>query len=484
MTAVHSSGARLSDYLELPGQRTLFACDDGQDVTYASVLALSDCAAFRATQRKLVFCLCANEPGALSGYMALLRAGAVPVLLSSSMPAPQLQRLLCAYKPGFIWLPQARMQECPDSISMHSHQSYALLASREVPAYAIHESLALLLSTSGSTGSPKFVRLSHQNILRNAEAIAQYLDITPDDRPITTLPPSYTYGLSILHSHLVKGCTVALTNRTLIDRGFWAFFESVRASSFSGVPYHYEMLKKLRFQRMGLASLRTLTQAGGRMHPDLSREYALYCESRGIRYFTMYGQVEATARISYLSPQLAVTKAGSIGRAIPGGDLWLCDESGARLEHREATGQLVYQGPNVCMGYAQSYQDLGLGDELSGTIKTGDIARRDADGDYYIIGRTKRFIKLFGHSVHLQDVEEELAAAGHQVACAGVDDRLDIYLSDATVDSAAAIKAQLVAQFKISPSAIRVLGIHAIPRNESGKIQYAELASLSGAAFA
>lgn len=484
MTPTQRPDDRLADGLAQHAQRPLFACDDGQQYAYADVLDLGARAAFRATRRRLVFCLCDNAPAALIGYLALLQADAVPLLLSANLPTPQLQRLLTAYQPAYVWLAQERLGELPQADRIHSQGGYALVAKRNVPVYALHEDLALLLSTSGSTGSPKFVRLSHHNVRHNAEAIAQYLDIGPDDRPITTLPPSYTYGLSILHSHLVKGCTLALTNRTFIDRAFWGFFESVQATSMGGVPYHYELLQKLRFERMALPSLRTLTQAGGRMDPAQSRTLAEHCAARGIRFFTMYGQVEATARIAYLSPQWAVGKAGSIGRAIPGGELWLSDAAGTRQDAPGAIGQLVYRGPNVCMGYAQGYHDLARGDEMGGTIHTGDLACRDADGDYIIVGRIKRFIKLFGHSIHLQDIEDELAAAGHMVACAGADDQLDIYLESTNAAAAAPIKAQLVAQFKISPAAIRVWGIAAIPRLESGKIQYAELAALQGAALA
>lgn len=447
-------------------------------MTYADVVALSESKGFCGTKRRLVFCLSTNEPGALSGYLALLKSGAVPLLVSSSLPTKQLTRLIAIYQPSFLWMPQVRRNEVPTGLKLDQYLGYELVVMPMATSYPVHDDLALLLSTSGSTGSPKFVRLSHENILSNAESIAQFLEIGPDDRPITTLPPHYTYGLSIIHSHLLKGCAIALTNRTLLDRGFWSFFESVQASSFGGVPYHYELLKKLRFQRMPLTSLHTFTQAGGKMGAELSREFAMHCESRGVRFVTMYGQVEATARISYLRPQHALGKAGSIGQAVPGGELFLVDEHGVRITHEGTVGQLVYRGPNVFLGYANSYSDLGRGDEIGGTIKTGDLAYFDADGDYFIAGRIKRFIKLFGHSVHLQDIEDELSSMGYQVACTGADDQLDIYFCVAATDNLNAIKSRLVSQYNIPPTSIRIYLISELPRNESGKIQYAELAAL------
>jgi len=400
---------------------------------------------------------------------------AVPMLVGSSLSESQLQKLLQAYQPDFVWLPDSRLSEMLEGRPVLSFGGYSLIASGYDKAYAIHNSLALLLTTSGSTGSPKFVRLSHENLMSNAMAISQYLELTPDELPITTLPPSYTYGLSIIHSHILKGASIALTNQTFFNRGFWDFLQATGATSLSGVPYHYEILKKLRFARMDIPSLRTLTQAGGRMNPDSTLEFAMHCRSRGMRYFTMYGQAEATARMSYLHPENAVEKAGSIGRAIPGGSFWLENELGQRLEGPDFDGELVYQGGNVFMGYAERYQDLSKADECKGILKTGDLARRDADGDYYIVGRLKRFLKIFGHRVNLQDVEELISTSGFSVACAGRDDHLDIYLSHEDCAIGQQIKERLVAELKIAPGALRVLGISEIPRSESGKIQYSLL---------
>jgi len=458
--------------------RTLFLSESGDRISYYDVIALSETSAFRETQLSLVFCICANDLGGLAGYLALLRAGAVPLMISDTLPAPQLARLIEIYKPQHFWLPEIRQHELPNAILEHRYGSYELRSEPCALDYPIHGDLALLLSTSGSTGSPKFVRLSNKNVLSNAEAIANFLELKDDDRPITTLPPSYTYGLSIIHSHIVRGATIALTRRTFLDRGFWSFFESVQATSLGGVPYHYELLDKLRFHRMSLPSLRLLTQAGGRMSPEMSLQFAMQSQARGVRFVTMYGQVEATARMAYLRVDSAITKAGSIGRAIPGGELSLIDEQGQPIVQSGVVGQLIYRGPNVFWGYAFNYSDLKRGDEIGGELKTGDLAKFDADGDFFVVGRLKRFIKMFGHSVHLQDFEEELSDAGYTVACTGADDQLDVYVCDPSAGAVDAIMALLVGQFKITPTSIRVFSVKELPRNESGKIQYAELEKL------
>ncbi len=469
----------IANLLDLYADRTLFHNDDGRSFFYADILELAEMPFIRMTSRRLVFCVCENKPGGLLGYLALLRADAVPLMLGSGLSELKLKQLISVYQPGFIWLPDTHAQKITDARPLYSYLEYTLFEVNEEQQYPIHNSLALLLSTSGSTGSPKFVRLSHENLLSNAQSIIQYLKITSDELPITTLPPSYTYGLSIIHSHILQGSSIALTNQTFFDRGFWGFLKSVQATSIAGVPYHYQILKKLRFSRMAPSSLRTITQAGGRMEPELTREFAALCAKRHIRFFTMYGQAEATARMSYLPAKKAVEKAGSIGGPITGGKFWLEDKNGQIQEGVDAIGQLVYQGNNVAMGYAQGYQDLARGDGFRGVLRTGDLARRDADGDYYIIGRLKRFLKLFGNRVNLQDIEENLLSEGYAAACAGRDDQLEIYLVRESREAAKKIKKQLIAQLNVTPKAIWIHDIAELPRNDSGKIQYSELNSFA-----
>jgi acyl-coenzyme A synthetase/AMP-(fatty) acid ligase len=441
---------------------------------YAKVAELAESSVFMRMQRRVVLCLVDNDLAGLAGYLGLLAADAIPLILNVGMPFRQLQSLTVSYCPGFVWLPESRREEFAEAACLFAFDGYCLLDLDSTP-YEIHESLALLLGTSGSTGSPQFVRLSHENVWSNAESIVQYLELDGAEIPITTLPPSYTYGLSILHSHVVVGATIAVTKATFFDRSFWEFVRDVGATSLGGVPYHYEMLDRLRFTTMDLPCLRTLTQAGGRMESAMTRKFAVHCASRGMRYFTMYGQAEATARMSYLPSTKAVTKSGSIGSAIPGGRLWLEDQDGNVIDEAGVTGELVYQGANVSMGYAMGYVDCAKGDEHHGVLRTGDMARRDEDGDYYIVGRLKRFIKLFGHRVNLADVESFLYEEGLVVACAGGDDVLEIYVPHEATGQAQRVKALVVQYLNVAVKGVAIYGVEVLPRNDAGKVQYAEL---------
>ena len=454
--------------------------DGGERLTYAELERAADELQTHVGRRCLVFCLCENSPGSMLGYVSCLRHGVVPLLLAKDLDRALLQRLLDLYRPEFLYVPQAMVDRFPGFAVRHVGFRYALLQTDFADPFPLHGDLALLLTTSGSTGSPKLVRQSYRNLDSNAQAIAQYLELDATERPITTLAMSYTYGLSIVNSHLRVGATLLVTAKTLVEKGFWDFFKSAGATSFGGVPYTYEMLKKLRFFRMELPTLRTLTQAGGKLAPELAREVAEYAAHRNVRFFVMYGQTEATARMAFLPPELALAKCGSMGMAIPGGRFELVDADGARIEGPAVPGELVYHGPNVALGYAERGEDLAKGDEWGGVLATGDVARRDADGFYYVVGRKKRFLKIFGNRVNLDETERMLKDRfdGLDCACAGVDDRMTVYLAEAGAERAREVLDFLAAKTGLNPVAFAVQAVPRIPKNEAGKTLYAELENM------
>jgi acyl-coenzyme A synthetase/AMP-(fatty) acid ligase len=447
--------------------------DDGAAITYRELGQDAAAIARALGPRCLVFILCRNAIGSLAGYVACLNHGIVPLLLDADLDPGLLAELRAVYRPKYLWAPLDKKAGLAGCQTVFEKHNYALLATGQSDGYALHPELALLLTTSGSTGSPKLVRQSAKNILANARAIVQYLGLDHNERPITTLPMHYTYGLSIINSHLLVGATILLTGRTLVDRIFWQFFREREATSFGGVPYTYEMLKKMRFFRMALPSLKTMTQAGGKLTPELTREFAEFAQQKGLRFFVMYGQTEATARMSFLAPEQAVAKCGSIGFPIPGGEFYLVDEAGRTIAEAEQTGELVYKGPNVTLGYAECGADLAKGDEWGGTLLTGDMAKRDAAGYYYITGRKKRFIKLYGNRLNLDEIERLLKTLVTDCACAGRDDHLKIFIIEPGREKE--IKEFIAAKTGINPAAFAVAVIAAIPKNESGKTIYTKL---------
>lgn len=459
--------------IDVFGASTAIISENSEHFTYAELLTAADALKDHVPKRCLVFSVCENSLESVAGYIGFLRAHIVQVLIHDSINRDLFDNLLMTYKPEYIWLPCEKAKTSNWGREVYHYGNYALLKTGYVIDYTIHEDLALLLTTSGSTGSPMLVRITYQNINSNANAIAQYLEIRQTDRPITTLPMSYTYGLSIINSHLLKGCAIILTKKTFMDKAFWVLLKTHEATTFGGVPYVYEMLKKLRFSRMELPSLKILTQAGGKLSRELSEEFATICEEKGIRFFVMYGQAEAAPRMSYLPSEYAISKAGSIGIAIPGGEFWLVDDNGNVISDSDTVGELIYKGDNVTMGYAASCEDLCKGDENGGVLKTGDMAKRDADGFYYIVGRKKRFLKLFGNRVNLDEVEQLIKGLGYNCACSGEDDHLRIYTTNK--ENHAKIKSFVAERTGIHQSAFDVIYIESIPRNESGKILYSSL---------
>jgi acyl-coenzyme A synthetase/AMP-(fatty) acid ligase len=460
------------DSIGVYGDAPALVSDKGEIVTYSDLTKAADVIGAALSERCLVLCVCSNNVESVVGYIGCLRHKAVPLLVNQGLDANMLNGLMKAYNPFYIFASLRMAEKYEDWQLILKFREYALFKTPFRHACSIHDDLALLLTTSGSTGSRKFVRQSFNNIISNATAIAKYLRITASDRPITTMPMSYTYGLSIINSHLLMGASILLTDKTFFDKEFWRFFKSHGATTFGGVPYTYKMLQKLQFRRMDLPSLKVLTQAGGRLDPTLAMEFAEVCNKKGVQFVVMYGQTEATARISYLPPEYAIRKAGSVGVVIPGGELVLMDESGGIIADSDVIGELVYKGPNVTLGYAETDSDLAKGDENDGILKTGDMAKRDADGFYYIVGRKKRFLKLFGNRVNIDELENILKSAGFECACTGIDDSMVVFTCS---DDDAAIRDYLVANTMLNLNGVTIKKVAVFPRSESGKIIYSAL---------
>lgn len=462
----------LTSYEDRPAVIT----EDGQEISYAGLTSCCGELASHIPSRSLVFSLCRNELGSLIGYAAFLNAGIVPLMLKADLDKELLDRLVETYRPDYIYLPSDTAEKFAGCKKLYESLGYSLLKTDYEHAYPLHEDLALLLPTSGSTGSPKLVRQTYRNIEANTDSIVEYLGITGNERAITTLPMNYTYGLSIINSHLRAGASIILTDKAVMQKEFWQQLREYGATSFGGVPYTYEMLSRLRFERMDLPSLRYVTQAGGKLSPELHGKFARWADDSGKKFIVMYGQTEATARMAYLPAEKSLEKQGSMGIAIPGGRFSLTDADGREITEPETTGELVYYGDNVTMGYAECGEDLAKGDERHGRLETGDMAKFDRDGFFYIVGRKKRFLKIFGNRVNLDETEQLLRAefAGCDFACTGIDDRMDVFITDGELKGQ--VLAFLSGKLGLHATAFKVTYINQIPRNESGKILYSSLA--------
>lgn len=451
-----------------------FVDEKGDSCTYARLHERAEELAGHIGGRCLVFSLCSNSMGSVLGYVTFLNHGIVPLMLDEHIDRTLLANFLSMYRPDYLWLPDRDAEHFEGQV-VYGTCGYSLLKRPDTHVFSLHDDLALLLTTSGSTGSPKFVRQSYENIRANTASIVEYLSIDETERAVTTLPMNYTYGLSIINTHLWAGATIILSPFTVVQREFWTLFQEQQATSFGGVPYTYEMLDKLRFFARRLPSLRTMTQAGGKLLPELHRKFAEYAEKEGKKFVVMYGQSEATARMAYLPADKALEKCGSMGIAIPGGVFHLLDEEGRTISRPGVVGELLYEGRNVTMGYALCGEDLARGDERGGVLLTGDMAKFDKDGFFYIVGRKKRFLKIFGNRVGLDETERLLKSHFPEgdCACAGKDDAMYIFMTEKGREEE--VRRFLADTARLHPSAFHVKHLESIPKNDAGKTLYAEL---------
>lgn len=455
------------------GEKAALTDDTGVTLRYDELAALQDELSGTGSG-ELTMMMCENSLGALAGYAALLNSGHPMLMVSAELPADMRRQIMNTYRPGMIFAPQSLRGDYPNMTEIRTVDSFTLLRTNYAERWPVNPALGQLLTTSGSTGSVKFVRQSRENIRVNAQLIADYLEMTGSDRIITALPMNYTYGLSVICAALLRGAAMIVTKSGVMDEDFWDLFESGHVTAFHGVPGTYDMLHRMDFFCDDFPDLRLMTQAGGKLSLDLQRYFAEYAARYGKRFVIMYGQSEATAAISYLPADKALEKPGSVGIVVPGGEVELIDDEGNPVEGARRPGELVYRGKNVTLGYASRGEDLAAGDDWQGELRTGDMAERDDDGFLYITGRLKRFIKVTGHRISLDEIDDRIMNdLNIRCVSSGVDDHLIIFvLSD---EDGAAVQAYVRQKISVVRPSFRVVKIDAFPVNEAGKVLYGEL---------
>jgi acyl-coenzyme A synthetase/AMP-(fatty) acid ligase len=439
--------------------------DSGMSLTYGDICDFSQKFAKYLPERSLIFLFSENRIGSLLGYTSSLINRIVPLILSSKTEKSLYQNLYEKYMPEYLWTPDEMAAELGYE-KVFSDYGFTLLKTGNTPK-VLYNDLSLLLPTSGSTGSPKLVRHSYRNIEANAYNVLRMFNLTSSERAMAILPMHYTMGLSVIASHLLAGATLLLSGRSLLDKGFWDMLKE--ATSFTGVPYSYDIMMKMRFTRMDLPNLRIITQGGGKLTEEMFNALALYAKESGKQFIPTYGQSECTARMAYLPADLALEKICSIGKAEPGGQLSIIDNDGNETFEGEATGEMVFRGENVTLGYANCIEDLSKGDENHGVMHTGDLARRDADGCYYIVGRLKRFLKIFGLRIGLDEVENIIKSTYNvDCYCKGTDEKLIVLITNSEISEG--LPDFIEEKTHLFHKNIEIVVVDKILRNEAGKV--------------
>lgn len=435
---------------------------DGTTVDYHELLTRAEAVAETiGGERRLVFLETSNTAACFVAYLACL-LGAHPVYLFREGDR-HAQTLVDRYVPDVILRPGTA-----DWIDRKPG-----LAGR-----TLHPDLRVLLSTSGSTGSPKLVKLSLGNIVSNADAIAAYLDLTVDDRAMTSLPFAYSYGMSVVNSHLFTGASLLLNEMSITDPAFFDVFARGGATSFAGVPYTFEILGIGSPDWARTPGLRYITQAGGRLSPDMVRHLAELGDVHGWTFHVMYGQTECAPRIAHLPPEQAHDFPNSIGIAIPGGHIEIVDAAGNAIETPDLPGELIYSGPNVMLGYAEHSADLASGMPPQ-PHRTGDIACRNAEGLFYIVGRQSRFVKPYGLRINLDDLQDKLRGIVPGAVCSGTD-AVIVVAHSGSAHSDGLLMEYLVSHAGLPPAAFHIARVDEIPVLASGKPDYQAVLALMG----
>ncbi len=435
--------------------------DDGQQYSYADICDVINTTtrqwqSLTSLRRPLILLECRQTATTVLHYLTCLANNWPVMLINEQLGETAREDIVTRFQPSLM--------VTDDDIQSLSDKQHEM-----------DSQLAVLLSTSGSTGGGKWVAISAENINANTQSILDYLPITVDDNALATLPFSYSYGLSVLHTHLAAGACLTLTRLTAMDRGFWSLLNESGITSLSGVPHWYEMLARLRFTRHELPHLRYFTQAGGRLSERFIKEFANYADNTDKHFYVMYGQTEATARMAYLSPDKVGRKPQSIGQPVPGGRFAIFDEQGQDITETGEQGEIGYQGDNIMLGYVSGADELGSFTQNS-WLYTGDIGFRDADGDYVITGRKSRFIKIYAERVNLDGLESLMAQHQQDVKCLGSDNQLKVACLEGDKSAVESSLRQLVS---VPPKAVTVFEVPEWPQLNNGKTDYRSLEALA-----
>ena len=419
-----------------------------------------------SNKKQLAFLYLDNSLNAITAFWSFMNSPHAIALVSPSLADSFKNELERLYEPAYIY--DATRADINNYKPVARNQRIILHVNLVKSELNINDNIKLLLSTSGTTGSPKFVKLSEKNLIANAASILDYLPINKDDVTPLNLPIYYSYGLSVLTTNSLRGGKIVCSNIDVINRVFWQKMSAYGYTSIAGVPFVYEILERIGFRKNIYPSLRYLTQAGGRLDQAILRNFSEYALLHKISFFAMYGQTEATARMSYVPAEKLADKIGSIGIAVKNGV----------FEIDEKNGELCYLGDNVFGGYVREPADLASFEQPR-LLHTGDLATVDEDGYYYITGRLKRFVKLFGNRVNLDEIEAIAASySGAMVRCVGINDKMLIMVvTDNLIDNSALV-GYVSEKTKIHHSVMKVVFMEEYPLSQNGKVDYNKIMSL------
>lgn len=427
---------------------------------------------FEFLKKKRLLCLveCYNSYESILSYISILSYGSVPLLVNEDLNEVFFKRYLLKFLPDFVVTKRKNFSKKYKLVK--SINNLFFYKSKTKNKKKLFKDLAILLPTSGSTGSSKMVRISYKNLYSNTLDICNFLKIKKKDNAITTMPFSYTYGMSIINSHLMRGANIFVYSGSVIQKNFFDILKKFKITTFGGVPYIYKLLIKIGLERLKIKSLKYITHAGGALDSNSLLQLYRFCKQNNLEFISMYGASEATSRMSYLPFIDMKKKIGSIGKGLQNSFV-IKDQSNKKIIEPFKKGELVYEGDNVCLGYAHNWKDLALGDKNLSILMTGDEGFFDNEGFFYISGRKSRYIKLYGHRISLDEIEKSLNKKFTNCYVKFLDEKIIIFSNkNFHID---VLTNFIFKRFNIKKNLIDFIKIKKIPYTLNKKIDYNKL---------
>ena len=405
-----------------------FVDNNYKKITYKQLIKDSESISRNLDKKSITIIIASNTYESICGYVGFLNQKKnITIILDEFFKIEFINKIINIYKPNFIYAPTNFKFKFKIS-KVIKFKNYSLYKSKFKKNKKLNFKNFLLLSTSGTTQSPKFVRHSQDSIIDNTKKIIESLKIKSNQRTITTLPMGYSYGLSVINTHLLSGGRIVINKNSIFEKEFWKKFELNKITTLNGVPEFYEFLRRINIENYKISNLKQITQAGGKLTENHLMYYQKLCKKYKINFTVMYGQTEAGPRMSILKWKYFDKKLNSIGKPLNNYKFILVNEQNKKLNKTGEIGEIIFKGKSVCLGYSSKQSDLTKGDVCKNMLSTGDLARKDKDGFYYIVGRKNKIIKLFGKRISLLDVEDFLKKKNILAKCYYNDKKLDLKL--------------------------------------------------------
>lgn len=404
-------------------------CEKNKKFTFKKLVNESNKLKKKISSNSVCLLICSNSFESILGYITFLNnKKTITILIDHSFRINYIKTIIKKFKPNYIFAPKHlnfNNFKILDSIS-----DYILYYKNFKIDVNINYKNFLLLPTSGTTQNSKLVRLSKLNLEDNSKKIINSLKIKRNHITITTMPMGYSYGLSIINTHLLAGSKIIINNKTIFEKKFWEIIYKKKVNSFGGVPQFYDLLKKIKFEKQNISSIKYLTQAGGKLEQNTLEYLKKISIIKKIKFYKMYGQTEASPRITVLSSKNFFEKIYSVGKPLKGTTIKLIDDKGKIINKKNKVGEIMINGNNVCLGYAKNFKDLYKGDINKKKLLTGDLAYLDEKNFVNITGRKKRLIKIFGIRMDVDDIENILKKNNIKCICTSKNDKLVLKLEN------------------------------------------------------